>query len=542
MPDISYNLGQATGADDASYYNGVFTNTQTWHWIGKHNNAAVGPWSGYRFNLAPLAGIDINNITNVVLKMTSNNIAATGFDTNIVVEQTPSVQWANTTLNRPREREQANNDTTNPPVRWTVGSVAARVQYTSPDLSARVKAALGNGTWNYSTDRLGVLLGTPGGTAGTYITQMISFNSTVAAYRPVLAVTVTIASNSQTYNLTAVPSTSQTPAPFLYNRTLNISYHDGIGNSTRRLFNLYTPPGTAPVGGWPLVTWVHGGSYNGGNNVPPTAFIKACVQNGWAIAAPSYKVTNFNILLNTNIGWTHPHPVQDYICFLKHLATNASTYKINADKMVSTGESAGGHIAMESALLLRDSNRDTYPMAYQGYNTNRSAVYPYLNVTQGRTSLPVTQGIFSFAGPVDLQVVHSTTAVLPVAVSVYFGARPNDYFPTGINKESFINDYLLSTTGSVYDSRTPTAPDIPIAYAEHTDDRVVVPNGGLTPLRNALTAVGYDTTAANGTVNVNGLSYRSVTYGNATNAHPQIMSTQNIAFFVSWMTAVMAAL
>ena len=550
MPD--YTLSQLVTTDDATFFNGA-PGDANWQWVGRHNTATTGPWSGYRFDLSPLAGVNVNNITSVVITFKANIAAPLGIDSNIIVEQTPAAIWTGSTANRTRERFQANNMTTNPPVRWTTGAIVAGGTVPTPNLADRVKAALNNGSWNYATDRLGVICGTVGGGAGTLTAQLWSRNVSTVSLRPVMTVSVSTVIEPPPPGDVTIPVSAYQNANTFGNpvfpssqvQLLNQSYHDLIGNPNNRTFNLWKPPGATPVGGWPTVVWVHGGSFIGGGNTPNSAFRTICANNGWAIASPQYKFTKTDIFSN-NIGWTHTSPVQDVICFLKHIVTNKGSLGLNTDLMVMTGESAGGHIGLEAALLLEDANRDTYPMSYRGVNTNRNAIFPFLNVTQGRTGLPtgLIKGMFSWAGPVDLRVVHSSaaTGLAKTAMCLYLGQKGNLSFPTATNGEGNLNDYISSKVGSCYDARPLTAPPWPIGYAEHTDDIVVPPLAGLTPLRAALNVVGYDTTAANGVVNLDGLSYRSASYGDAWNAHGAIMNAPQMEFFRLWMTELMASL
>jgi acetyl esterase/lipase len=543
MAEVVYTLGQSLTGDDATYFNSTYSSSQGWHNVGRHVTSATGPWSGYRFDLSPLSDVDPTTISAVSMRLVSNTTSANGFDTNMVIEQAPAAAWSNNATDRPREREQANNDTTNPPVRWNDRTAigAGGVAVTSPDISERVKAALTTGSWNYASDRLGILLGTVGAGENCYC-QMVSRDGTTTGHRPQLLVTVTTSELPQTVTPTGVASEETFGVPWTYEATENISYHDGIGSSVRREFKIFTPTTPAPEGGWPIISWTHGGSYYGGSNSPSNPFIEACVTNGWAIVAPIYKFTAYNAIIgNTTTGYTHPYPVQDMICYYKHIIDNAATYNLNPDIFVITGESAGGHIAMEAALFLLNTDRDSFSMVYQGTNTNRQAIYPDLDISQGRTDLPTPKGIFSWAGPVDM-VSAFNNGIADQAISVYLGGRPNDVWTPAVEGEGSINEYIEATAGTIFAGRTATRPHVPIGYCQHTDDPLIPTVAGLTQLTEALDAVGYDTSTGSGVVNMAGFSYRSVSYGDAFSSHGAIMSVPNIAFFVSWMTALMNTL
>ena len=306
------------------------------------------------------------------------------------------------------------------------------------------------------------------------------------------------------------------------------SYHDGIGSSIRRTFNLYSSANTAPFGGYRVIVWIHGGSFIGGSNVPNQYMIQACLRNGYAIAAPLYKVVD-GVFPNVTTSYPHPHAIQDIVCFTKHIIDNKLTYKINTDNLIGSGESAGGHIALDAALCLDDPNINSYSMAAVSANPNRFADYPSLNITEGRNITGVSyKAIFSWVGPVSIERTHALTHDLTKpAVLSYLGTSSMasvrgegdlDGYIVGKLKPRYSSvQNLITGTESigVYRSKEPTKPSFPIGHASMVDDDTVRNGAGVSPLIAALVNLPYEICdySSTGKISKNGLTFKRSCYG-----------------------------
>ena len=98
--------------------------------------------------------------------------------------------------------------------------------------------------------------------------------------------------------------------------------------------DLYVPAGTGP---FPVIVYIHGGAWNGGNKeVVGAQLATKWMTQGFAIASLSYR-----------FAWDSPFPgmFQDCIDAIDFLRTNAAKYHLNSEKIGVCGNSAGGHIA-----------------------------------------------------------------------------------------------------------------------------------------------------------------------------------------------------
>lgn len=523
-------ISVAASADDGRYFNSSASITAQWMQIGSHTNEAIGPWTGFRFQInSTLAAIDTADITDVRVQLRSN-VAGT-FSGYWRVEQTSAAAFATSGSNRADNRYNAIGSTGQ--VLQGSTSVGAASDFQSSDLSARVIDALDGGL--AEGDYIGIVCGVDPSVAGNYYVDCASWDH-VSAPAPQLVITYDPPTNDEAAP-EGIDTTEVFGTPTMWQSWTGISYHDGVGNSTNRTLDVYTPTGPPPRLGWPTVVWAHGGAFAGGGRGDLGADIKkAATEAGYAIVSVDYKLTDWDLFLNTVTGWTHPYPVGDYLCALRWLTDHAGRYNLDPTRFVASGYSAGGHIALEAALLAEDTTPDDYEMVYQGWSTTqgRYADYPTMDVTQGR-QVPRVRGFFGWGNPVSLTTTYTTTWA-PDLLDAYWGARPST---TGVGSlvggEGNIDSFLTAATGTVYEDRTPGPPSFPIGYAYDTTDIVVTTSAGYTALYNALDAVGgYSIGAASGVIDLDGLSR----YSYAGIGHDYVVNVNTVAFFGDWLEAL----
>ncbi len=101
----------------------------------------------------------------------------------------------------------------------------------------------------------------------------------------------------------------------------------------RQKLDLYLPPqgeGSAPL---PLIVWVHGGAWLGGNknSCPAAQFLK----EGFAAASINYRLSQHAIF---------PAQIEDCKAAIRFLRANAGQYNIDPNRIGVWGASAGGHL------------------------------------------------------------------------------------------------------------------------------------------------------------------------------------------------------
>ena len=136
------------------------------------------------------------------------------------------------------------------------------------------------------------------------------------------------------------------------------------------VLDLYLPQGTAPQ---PLVVFVHGGGWVGGNTRHSGAladFPRALAQlaaEGFAVASVEYRLAG---------EAPFPAALQDVRAALRFLKSNAAKYRIDAGKVAVWGGSAGGQLAALAAASCGDHSLDPAP-AERGSECVQGAVIWY---------------------------------------------------------------------------------------------------------------------------------------------------------------------
>ena len=99
----------------------------------------------------------------------------------------------------------------------------------------------------------------------------------------------------------------------------------------RQKLDLYLP--AKAEGPLPLVVWVHGGAWLGGNkDNPPGLFL---LPRGYALASVNYRLSQHA---------RFPAQIEDCKAAIRWLRANAAAYRLNLDKIGVWGASAGGHL------------------------------------------------------------------------------------------------------------------------------------------------------------------------------------------------------
>ena len=108
--------------------------------------------------------------------------------------------------------------------------------------------------------------------------------------------------------------------------------------------HLFLPDTSVFEGNRPTIIYFHGGSWSEGK---PDWFFetaKEYVKNGWVATAVEYRIKGRQ--------GTYPfEAVKDAKSAIRWLRKNSIKYKIDTNKIVATGNSAGGHLSMATSLV-----------------------------------------------------------------------------------------------------------------------------------------------------------------------------------------------
>ena len=118
----------------------------------------------------------------------------------------------------------------------------------------------------------------------------------------------------------------------------NVTY--STASNVELKLDLYLPEKTTEA--VPLVINFHGGGWVEGNKEGSTLWLLRYMQMGFAVANVGYR-----------LGRVSPAPaaVEDTRCALRWLSRRAKDLKIDTRKLILTGGSAGGHLALITGML-----------------------------------------------------------------------------------------------------------------------------------------------------------------------------------------------
>jgi len=123
-----------------------------------------------------------------------------------------------------------------------------------------------------------------------------------------------------------------------YNVTPNITYL--VANGYEAKLDVYRPgQAKSPV---PVVMQIHGGGWVGGTKEETALGALPYLEMGFAVVNVEYRLGKVSLA---------PAAVEDCLCALHWIGRNAKKYNFDLDKVVVTGGSAGGHLALTTGMI-----------------------------------------------------------------------------------------------------------------------------------------------------------------------------------------------
>jgi len=196
----------------------------------------------------------------------------------------------------------------------------------------------------------------------------------------------------------------------------------------------------------PTVIHFHGGAWLDGDKTQEDMRILPYLDRGW-------HVVNVNYRLGEN---TAPKAVDDAMCALLWVSKNAENYRFDTDKIVLTGFSAGGHLALISGLLNSKSKSHD---CFVGDSLNIRAVVNWFGIS-------------------DI-----------AALDTYFQFK---LFPPKFNypRRWIGNERGLQSISKLYSPINHITPDSPSIFTIHGTNDLVVPFNQSVALHKALDKAG----------------------------------------------------
>jgi len=118
----------------------------------------------------------------------------------------------------------------------------------------------------------------------------------------------------------------------------NVTYL--VANNYEAKLDVYYPPGAkAPV---PVVMTIHGGGWIEGTKEASILGALPYLQMGFAVVNVEYRLAKVS---------PAPAAVEDCLCALHWIGRNAQKYHFDLSKVIVTGDSAGGHLALTTTMI-----------------------------------------------------------------------------------------------------------------------------------------------------------------------------------------------
>ncbi|MEO8308433.1 MAG: alpha/beta hydrolase [Pseudomonadota bacterium] len=190
----------------------------------------------------------------------------------------------------------------------------------------------------------------------------------------------------------------------------------------------------------PTVVYFHGGFWAAGSKEGAVFSLLPWMQMGWNVINVEYRLAKVA---------PAPAAVEDGLCALRFLAANAKTYNIDVDRLVTYGESAGGHLALTSAMIPESAGLD--------------------RVCSANAPLPKVAAVFNFYGITDVTDVIDGPHKANLAIT-WLGSLPDR------------NDIAKRVSPLTY-----VRAGLPPIMTVHGDKDPLVPYGHAVRLHDALT-------------------------------------------------------
>ena len=99
----------------------------------------------------------------------------------------------------------------------------------------------------------------------------------------------------------------------------------------------------------PTVIYMHGGFWVAGAKEGATMALMPWLEMGWNVVNVEYRLGRVALA---------PAALEDCFCALRFLSNQAKTYNIDLNRVVVTGESAGGHLALSLGIIPESAGLD----------------------------------------------------------------------------------------------------------------------------------------------------------------------------------------
>ena len=100
----------------------------------------------------------------------------------------------------------------------------------------------------------------------------------------------------------------------------------------------------------PTLVYIHGGGWVFGDKTGAANLFLPYLERGWSVVNVEYRMADKSLA---------PAAVEDVRCALRFVTDNADRYNLDLDKLVVSGHSAGGHLALMAGMLPNGTDFDS---------------------------------------------------------------------------------------------------------------------------------------------------------------------------------------
>src|SRR6202142_2537205 len=99
----------------------------------------------------------------------------------------------------------------------------------------------------------------------------------------------------------------------------------------------------------PTILFMHGGFWAAGTKEASLMSLVPWFEMGWNVVNVEYRLARVALA---------PAAVEDCLCALRYISVQAKTYNIDLNRLVLSGESAGGHLALTTGIIPESAGLD----------------------------------------------------------------------------------------------------------------------------------------------------------------------------------------
>ncbi|MDQ1473531.1 MAG: hypothetical protein QOJ99_5011 [Bryobacterales bacterium] len=99
----------------------------------------------------------------------------------------------------------------------------------------------------------------------------------------------------------------------------------------------------------PTLIYIHGGGWTGGTKEGGFNKVLPYLEMGWNVVNVEYRLARVS---------QAPAAVEDCLCALRWIGANAKAHHIDVNRLVVTGDSAGGHLALTTGIIPESAGLD----------------------------------------------------------------------------------------------------------------------------------------------------------------------------------------